>query len=547
MLSTMQDAPLLVSGILRHGQQVYGSSSVVTITGPDGEADEATFLDVAERSERLASALTRLGIGDSDRVGTFLWNNQTHLEAYLGIPAMGAVLHTLNIRLFPEQLAYVVNHAEDKAIIVDASLIPLLARVRDQLTTVKHIIVAGAGDTDALGATFGYEELLGAEEPGFDWPELDERQAAAMCYTTGTTGNPKGVAYSHRSTFLHSMAITSASSLGINEQDRVLSIVPMFHANAWGTPYGAFFTGADMVMPQQFLQAAPLAAMIARHRPTLSAGVPTIWNDLMRYAESNPVDLSSLRAVTVGGAAVPRHLIEQFDNQFGIKMVQGWGMTETSPLCALAIPPKGTPPEEEMDWRAKTGRVVPGVEIRICAEDGTVLPRDGETVGEFEVRGPWIAASYYGDPSPERFHDGWLRTGDVGSLDGKGFMQISDRTKDVIKSGGEWISSVELENEVMAHPGVFEAAVVAVPDPKWSERPMVAVVRGEGSTVSVDELVDHLQGRVSKWWVPERWTFIDELPKTSVGKFDKKVIRAQHADGKLEVIEIDLPSASSGK
>jgi fatty-acyl-CoA synthase len=547
VLSTMQDSPLLVSGMLRHGQEVYGDSSVVTITGPNGEADQATFAEVAERAERLASALIRLGIGDSDRVGTFLWNNQTHLEAYLGIPAMGAVLHTLNIRLFPEQLAYVVNHAEDKAIIVDASLIPLLARVRDQLTTVKHIIVAGPGDTDALGSTFAYDELLGAEEPGFDWPEFDERQAAAMCYTTGTTGNPKGVAYSHRSTFLHSMAITSASSLGINEQDRVLSIVPMFHANAWGTPYGAFFTGADMVMPQQFLQAAPLAAMIARHRPTLSAGVPTIWNDLMRYAETNTVDLSSLRAVTVGGAAVPRHLIEQFDKQFGIQMVQGWGMTETSPLCALAIPPKGTPPEEEMDWRAKTGRVVPGIEIRICAEDGTVLPRDGETVGEFEVRGPWIAASYYGDPSPERFHDGWLRTGDVGSLDSKGFMQISDRTKDVIKSGGEWISSVELENEVMAHPEVFEAAVVAVPDPKWSERPMVAVVRGEGSSVTADELVKHLDGRVSKWWVPERWTFIDQLPKTSVGKFDKKVIRAQYADGKLDVIEVDLPSATPQK
>jgi fatty-acyl-CoA synthase len=547
VLSTMQDAPLLVSGILRHGQEVYGDSSVVTITGPNGEANQASFLDVAERSERLASALTRLGIGDSDRVGTFLWNNQTHLEAYLGIPAMGAVLHTLNIRLFPEQLAYVVNHAEDKAIIVDSSLIPLLARVRDQLTTVKHIIVAGAGDTDALGPTIEYDELLGAEEPGFDWPEFDERQAAAMCYTSGTTGNPKGVAYSHRSTYLHSMAITSASSLGINEQDRVLSIVPMFHANAWGTPYGAYFTGADMVMPQQFLQAAPLAAMIERHRPTLSAGVPTIWNDLMRYAESNTVDLSSLRAVTVGGAAVPRHLIEQFDKQFGIKMIQGWGMTETSPLCALAIPPKGTPPEEEMDWRAKTGRIVPGVEIRICAEDGTVLPRDGVAVGEFEVRGPWITASYYGDPSPDRFHDGWLRTGDVGSLDSKGFMQISDRTKDVIKSGGEWISSVELENEVMGHPEVFEAAVVAVPDPKWSERPMVAVVRGEGSSVTADELVKYLDGRVSKWWVPERWTFIDELPKTSVGKFDKKVIRAQHADGKLEVIEVALPSAKPGK
>jgi len=547
LLSTMQDAPLLVSGILRHGQEVYGDSKVLTVTGPEGEASEASFGDVAERSERLASALTRLGIGDSDRVGTFLWNNQTHLEAYLGIPAMGAVMHTLNIRLFPEQLAYVVNHAEDTAIIVDASLIPLLGRVRDQLTTVKHIIVAGQGDTESLGQTFEYDELLGAEEPGFDWPELDERQAAAMCYTSGTTGNPKGVAYSHRSTFLHSMAITSASSLGINEQDRVLSIVPMFHANAWGTPYGAFLTGADMVMPQQFLQAAPLAAMIERHRPTLSAGVPTIWNDLMRYAESNPVDLSSLRAVTVGGAAVPRHLIEQFEKQFGINMIQGWGMTETSPLCALAIPPKGTPPEEEMDWRAKTGRIVPGVEIRICAEDGSVLPRDGETVGEIEVRGPWIAASYYGDPSPDRFHDGWLRTGDVGSLDNKGFMQISDRTKDVIKSGGEWISSVELENEVMAHAGVFEAAVVAVPDPKWSERPLVAVVRGDGSKVTADELVDHLNGRVSKWWVPERWTFIEELPKTSVGKFDKKVIRADYADGKLDVVELELPSSSPGK
>lgn len=547
MLSTMQDAPLLVSGILRHGQQVYGDSLVVTITGPNGEASEASFVEVAERSERLAAALSRLGIGDSDRVGTFLWNNQTHLEAYLGIPAMGAVMHTLNIRLFPEQLSYIVNHAEDKAIIVDASLIPLLARVRDQLTTVKHFIVVGKGDPDALGNTLDYDELLAAERPGFQWPELDERQAAAMCYTSGTTGNPKGVAYSHRSTYLHSMAITSASSLGINEHDRVLSIVPMFHANAWGTPYGAFMTGADMVMPQQYLQAGPLAAMIALHRPTLSAGVPTIWNDLLRYADSNPVDLSSLRGVTAGGAAVPRHLIERFEEQFGIEMIQGWGMTETSPLCAVAFPPRGTPPEEEMDWRAKTGRIVPGVEIRVCAEDGTVLPRDGETVGEFEVRGPWITGSYYGEPSPERFHDGWLRTGDVGWLDQKGFMQISDRTKDVIKSGGEWISSVELENEVMAHPGVFEAAVVAVPDPRWSERPLVAVVRGEGSTVTADDLVAHLQGRVSRWWVPERWTFIDELPKTSVGKFDKKVIRAQNADGKIDIVEVDVPSAAPGK
>ena len=543
MLSTMQDAPLLVSGIIRHGQNVYGDSQVITITGPAGEAIESSFTQVAERAERLAQALARLGVGDGDRVGTFLWNNQTHLEAYLGIPGMGAVLHTLNLRLFPEQLSYVINHAEDKVIIVDAMLIPLLARVRDELTTVKHIIVAGDGDASALGPTFSYEELLEAEEPGYDWPTFDERQAAAMCYTSGTTGNPKGVVYSHRSTFLHSMAITSGSSLGINELDRVLSIVPMFHANAWGTPYGGFLTGADLVMPQQFLQAEPLTAIIARHRPTLSAGVPTIWSDLLRYAQTHTVDLSSLRMITAGGAAVPRQLIERFRDELGIEMVQGWGMTETSPLCSLALPPRGTPPEEEMEWRSKTGRVVPGVEVRVAAEDGSILPNDGVSVGEFEVRGPWICGSYYRDPAPERFHDGWLRTGDIGSLDRRGFMQISDRTKDVIKSGGEWISSVELENEVMAHPGVVEAAVIAVPDERWSERPMVAVVVEEDGSLTADELVEFLSDRVSRWWLPERWVFIAEVPKTSVGKFDKKVLRSQHAAGELDVVEVEIKTA----
>jgi fatty-acyl-CoA synthase len=525
---------------MRHGQQVYGDSQVITITGPAGEYLEASFDEVAERAERLAAALERLGVGDSDRVGTFLWNNQTHLEAYLGIPGMGAVLHTLNLRLFPEQLAYVINHAEDKVIIVDGSLVPLLARVRDQLGTVKHIVVVGDGDPSALGETLSYEELLGAEEPGYAWPTFDERQAAAMCYTSGTTGNPKGVVYSHRSTYLHTMAITSGSSLGINELDRVLSIVPMFHANAWGTPYGAFLTGADLIMPQMFLQAEPLVATIARHRPTLSAGVPTIWSDLLRYAQTHEVDLSSLRMITAGGAAVPRTLIERFQDELGIEMVQGWGMTETSPLCSLALPPRGTPPEEEMNWRAKTGRVVPGVEIRVVGEDGTVLPNDGESVGEFEARGPWIAGSYYNDPTPERFHDGWLRTGDIGSLDRRGYMQISDRTKDVIKSGGEWISSVELENEVMAHPGVVEAAVIAVPDERWSERPLVAVVVESDSKLSADELLEFLSGRVSRWWLPERWVFIQEIPKTSVGKFDKKVLRSQHADGVFDVVEVEI-------
>ena len=295
-----------------------------------------------------------------------------------------------------------------------------------------------------------------------------------------------------------------------------------------------------MVMPQQFLQAEPLAAIIARHRPTLSAGVPTIWSDLLRHAQSHPVDLSSLRMITAGGAAVPRQLIERFRDELGIELVQGWGMTETSPLCSLALPPRGTPPEEEIEWRSKTGRVVPGVEVRVAGEDGSILPNDGSSVGEFEVRGPWICGSYYGDPAPERFHDGWLRTGDIGSLDRRGFMQISDRTKDVIKSGGEWISSVELENEVMAHPGVVEAAVIAVPDERWSERPMVAVVVEAESSLTADELIEFLSGRVSRWWLPERWVFVEEVPKTSVGKFDKKVLRSRHAAGELDIVEVDI-------
>ncbi len=539
---------MLISDILRHGRHTYPDSVVSTVTGPDGEHIDATFTEVADRAERLAAALTRLGVGPDDRVGTFMWNNQRHLEAYLAVPSMGAVLHTLNVRLFPDQLAYVINHGEDQVLLVDAMLLPLLARIWDQLTTVKHVIVAdsdGSGDSP-VGPVLDYEELVGAESTGFAWPVLDERQAASMCYTSGTTGDPKGVVYSHRSTFLHSLAITSAAALSVNEYDSVLAVVPMFHVNAWGTPYAAFMIGADLVMPQQFLQAAPLAAAIASCRPTIAAGVPTIWNDLLRYAETAPVDLSSVRIVVAGGAAVPRSMFTRFDEQFGLELVQGWGMTETSPMCALSFPPRGTDPEEEIDFRVRTGRVIPGVEIRICGEDGGELPADGEAVGEFEVRGPWITGSYYGDPSPDRFHDGWLATGDVGTLDRLGFMQITDRTKDVIKSGGEWISSVELENEVMAHPEVHEAAVIGIPDDKWSERPMVAVVLTEGSELDADALVAFLGGRVSRWWMPEHWTFVEELPKTSVGKFDKKVIRSEHAAGSLEVLVVDLPPASPG-
>jgi fatty-acyl-CoA synthase len=447
------------------------------------------------------------------------------------------VLHTLNIRLFPEQLAYVTNHAEDRVVLVDASVAALFARVRSELETVQHVVVVGQGDASALGAdVLRYEELLAAERAGYPWPALDERTAAAMCYTSGTTGNPKGVVYSHRSTFLHSLAQCASSIFGLTERDRILVIVPMFHANAWGLPYSGWLAGADFVMPGRFLQAAPLCRMIASERPTISGAVPTIWNDILRHVETNPADLSSLRMVACGGSAVPRSLMERFQERHGVRIVQAWGMTETSPLAAIALPPKGSRPEDEMDWRAKTGRVIAGVELRIVDDDGRPLPWDGRTAGEIEVRGPWITGAYYRTDASDRFDDGWLRTGDVGTVDAHGFVQITDRAKDVIKSGGEWISSVELENAIMAHPDVVEAAVIGVPDEQWQERPLACVVARPGAGVGVESMQAHLLERVARWWVPERWSFIEEVPKTSVGKFDKKVLRARHAEGGLPVV-----------
>jgi fatty-acyl-CoA synthase len=543
MRSTMQDTPLLITTILRHGQQVHADSLVVTARAEG--YDQATYAEVGARAEQLAKALGRIGVGPGDRVGTFCWNSQAHMEAYLAVPSMGAVLHTLNIRLFADQLAYVVNHAEDKVVIVDATVAPAFAKVLPDLKTVETVVVVGDGDTSGLGETLDYEEILSAESPGYDWPVLDERDAAAMCYTSGTTGNPKGVVYSHRSAFLHTFAQMARLSIGPIEQDRQLIIVPMFHANAWGTPYSAWFVGSDILMPHQYLQGEHLVRIITEQRATLACGVPTIWNDVLRVAEAKGADLSSLRTVLGGGSAVPRGLMEAYDQRLGVQLLQGWGMTETSPLAAVAIPPAGCSPEEEMDYRTKAGRVVPGVEIRVVGSDGSVLPNDGESVGEFEVRGPWVTGSYYKDDDPAKFHDGWLRTGDVGTLDAKGFMQITDRTKDVIKSGGEWVSSVELEGLVMAHPDVFEAAVVAVPDPRWEERPLVCVVPVEGKSPTPEELVRFLQGKVARWWLPERWTFIEAVPKTSVGKFDKKVLRAQHAEGSLEVKTVELPPEPS--
>jgi fatty-acyl-CoA synthase len=540
VVSTMQESPLVLSSLLRHGATVFADSMVRTF---DGESyREARYAEVAERAGRLAGALAGLGVGEGDRVGTFLWNTQEHLEAYFAVPSMGAVLHTLNLRLFPEQLAYVINHGQDKVVLVDATVLPLLEKVASDLTTVEHYVLVGDADPTGLGdmPVHRYEDLLAQAPASYDWPELDERAPMAMCYTSGTTGNPKGVVYSHRSTWLHSMASVSGNGFGISEHDSVLPVVPMFHANAWGLAYSGWLAGADFVLPGRFLQAEPLAKMISELRPTVAGAVPTIWNDLLSYVDEHPTDLTSLRLVACGGSAVPLRLMQRFEEDHGMHIVQAWGMTETSPLAAIAHVPSGVPEEEQWEWRARTGRVLAGVELRLVDDSGQVLPWDGKAVGEIQVRGPWITGAYHLDDDPEKFMDGWLRTGDVATVLPNGFVQITDRSKDVIKSGGEWISSVELENTLMAHPAVFEAAVVAVPDERWDERPLACVVLRPQATATTAELREFLSDKVARWWLPERWAFIDSVPKTSVGKFDKKVLRAQYVDGELSVEQLTV-------
>lgn len=543
MRSTMQDYPLTISAILRHAVAVHGDRTVTTATG-DGYR-HTTYREVASQAARLANVLRAAGIEGDDRVATFMWNNQEHLEAYVAVPSMGAVLHTLNIRLFPDQIQFVANEADDRVVIADVSLASVLAPVLSRMTTVHTVIAVGPGDMtpfdDALAGTgkrlLRYDDATAAASAEFDWPDLDENSAAAMCYTSGTTGHPKGVVYGHRSSYLHSMAVCSGNGLGLSFSDKVLPIVPMFHANAWGLPYAAMMAGADLVLPDRYLAAQPLVDLIESQRPTVAGAVPTIWNDVMHHLDRNTGhDISSLRLVSCGGSAVPLSLMKSFEERFGVQIRQLWGMTETSPVATLAWPPPGVTEQRHWELRNTQGRPMCGVEARIVDDEGAALPDDGVAVGELEVRGPWITGSYYRNSDDTKFQSGWLRTGDVGRIDAQGYITLTDRAKDVIKSGGEWISSVELENHLIAHPLVREAAVVAVPDERWQERPLAAVVLEEAGGIDVEGLRAFLEDKVAKWWLPERWTFLDAIPRTSVGKYDKKAIRAHHAAGDYEVV-----------
>jgi fatty-acyl-CoA synthase len=539
MNGLMMNYQLTLDKILEHANRMYPTKRIST-RQPDGSWHRYTYADLYKRVKRLSKALVKLGVQPGDRVGTFAWNNYQHLELYYAIPGAGAVCHTLNIRLFADQLQYIVDHAEDKVVFIDATLLPLYEKV-GHIQCVQHYVLfnAPANVQTKLPNVHLYEELIAASDDDFEWLSNDENMAAGLCYTSGTTGNPKGALYSHRSTYLHAMGENQAVGLGLTEADAVLPVVPQFHAMAWGLPYACAMAGAGIVMPNMHLQPKPLADMIAAERVTVAAGVPTIWNGLYHELKANPRDISCVRALVVGGAAMPRALIKGYESDLGVNVVHAWGMTELSPLgtvSKLSSQHAALSDEQKWDIKAKQGYAIAGVEMRIVDDLGAILPWDGKTMGELQVRGPWIIRQYFKrEVSRESFTaDGWFRTGDVATISPDGYMNITDRTKDLVKSGGEWISTVELENAIMAHPEVLEAVVIAVPDEKWSERPLAAVVTKPGvEDLTAEEVLDFLSTRVAKFWLPDKVVFIKEVPKTSVGKFDKKVLRDRFAKGEL--------------
>lgn len=539
MTSTMMNTPLGVKTLHRFGARHFSTSRVGDYDGQ--QIHWRSYADIDASSARLAHALTRLGIVSGDRVGTFMWNSTQHLETYLAVPSLGAVLHTLNCRLSAEHIAYIINHAADRFLILDARLIDSFLPVLPLIHDVEHVIVAGGGD-EAVAAlndprALSYEALLRNSQETFLWPEPEENAAAGICYTSGTTGNPKGVAYSQKTTYLHALASRSVDSFAVQERDMILMLPSMFHANAWGFPYSGWMSGADMVMPGPHLQGPHLRTMIESARPTLTAMVPTLLGDLLLADETAPLDLSCFRAIVSGGSAVPSSMIEAVRDRWNVPVIQGWGMTETSPMCVLSHPPKDLNGETETYWRLKSGRPVPGIEVRVMDDEGNLLEQDGTTVGELQLKGAWVTGSYLNEETDAFTEDGWLRTGDVGMVDARGYVQLTDRTKDVIKSGGEWISSVDLEDVLLKHESVAEVAVVAVDDARWQERPL-AIVRSKSDCdgeILPSELRSFLVDKVAKFWVPEYWAVVDDIPKTSVGKMDKKRLREAVAAGKLAI------------
>jgi fatty-acyl-CoA synthase len=535
MQGLMMDYPLTILPMLERARRLFPTKEIVTKAGPGLE--RSNYGEVAERVGRLANALARLGIKPGDRVATFAFNNLRHLELYFAAPCMGAVLHPLNLRLPPEQLIYIVNHSEDQVLFFDPQLLPAIEKLSPHFKTVKHYVVMGECVPETtLSPLHCYEDLVRNSGPDYPWPRIDENDAAAMCYTSGTTGNPKGVVYSHRSIYLHSLGLAMTDSFGISERDIFLPVVPMFHVLAWGTPFVGTLLGATFVFPGPHLTPRDLAELIEAEHVTLTAGVPTLWLGLLHLLDNEHYDLSSLRGMIVGGAAAPQSMIEAFQRKHGLTVMHAWGMTELSPLGTVSRPKSyqvDLPEAEAFKLRAKQGTSVFGIEIRAVDEDGKEVPWDGKAYGELEVRGPWVISAYYNDErSPDSFHEGWLKTGDVVSIDREGFVQIVDRTKDLVKSGGEWISSQDLENAIMSHPKVTEAAVIAIPHPKWQERPLACVVAKAEfkDSLTKEEIYEFIRPNFPAMYLPDDIVFIETVPKTSVGKFDKKVLRMQFKD-----------------
>jgi len=536
MQGRMMDFPLSISHLIDRAGQYFSTREIVS-TLPNKTKRRATFGELATRCKKLANALQALGVKQGDRVATLCWNHQQHLEAYFAIPAMGAIMHTLNLRLHPSEIGYIAGHAEDSVVIVDQTLLPLFDKFKDAIKSLKHIIVVADKGEPVGEGMHDYEKLVAAAKDDFEWPQLDENTAMMLCYTSGTTGNPKGVLYSHRSTVLHALVGALSNHLGVGIDDTVLPVVPMFHAAAWGLPYLAVLTGAKLVFPGPHLDPAALLSLMESEKVTVAGGVPTIWLGILATLDAEPkkYDLSSVRTMVIGGSAAPPSLIEGFRTRHNLDVTHAWGMTETNPLGTVArVKPhlRSDDIQKELPVRATQGFAVPFFETRHVDDAGKILPRDGDKMGELEVRGPWVAASYFGDEGKDRFtKDGWFKTGDVVKIDGEGYITITDREKDVIKSGGEWVSSVGVENALMSHPAVLEAAVFAGKHAKWDERPVAAIVWKPGAEkVSEADLAKHIEPKVGKMALPDAYVYPEQIPRTSTGKFLKTKLREQYGD-----------------